>query len=138
MKLRFKEAMWGKTEDGRRFGFALTAEAPTLGAVALSERLSIEGEASLEGAAEASPLSGTLRIGLPWRRVLEYDFSFRGADGATYRYSGQKRVRLLRFLRTMTTLVGTLYRDGEALGGATATFALRDLPALVRSVRLVA
>lgn len=74
-------------------------------------------------------------MGLPVRRRLQYDLSFRAPDSALYRYIGRKDVRYLQFFRTMSWLRGTLFRNGEPVGRAELWFNYRDLPSFILSFR---
>ncbi|MCK6547793.1 hypothetical protein L6R52_18215 [Myxococcota bacterium] len=136
MKVTFRETMSGATDDGRRFAFHVEVEAPRLSSLALAEVSRVRGTVELEGITSHAPIEGTLLIGLPWKPVLEYELEFRGDDGARWRFSGKKSVALTHPVTTMTTLPGTLYRDGEEAARCRLQFALADLPALLTSVRV--
>ena len=139
MQFHFTETMRGRVEevDGTLLPFEFTIKPYASGLVAflLGDPLKVGGTASLKGIAERVPVGGTLLLAMPLRRRLCYDLSFRGLDGALYRYVGRKDVRYMHFVRTMTWLRGTLFRNGESVGSAELWFDLRDLPGFVLSFR---
>ena len=139
MRFHFKETMRGRVEnpDGSMspFEFTITARARGLIACALGEPFDVSGTASLQDISETVTVGGTLLVALPLRRILLYDLSFKAPDGALYRYMGRKDVRYLHFLRTMSWLRGTLFRNGEPVGQAELWFSYRDLPAFILSFR---
>lgn len=139
MQFHFTETMRGRVEEAGGtllpFEFTIKPHASGLVSYVLGDPLKVQGTASLKGVAERVPVGGTLLVALPLRRRLCYDLSFRGLDGALYRYVGRKDVRYLHFLRTMTWLIGTLFRNGEPLGSAELWFDLRGLPGFLLSFR---
>ncbi|MBE0480963.1 MAG: hypothetical protein IBX68_08280 [Dehalococcoidia bacterium] len=136
MLLRFAETMRGSVDrqDGARqlFQFSIRARSGFI-AFVLGDPCDVEGHALLEGTGDSLPLTGTLHVGLPLRRRLDYDLSFKGPDGDLYRYIGRKNVRYLHFFLTMSRLRGTLYRNGEPVGPAELWFSYRGLPAFLLS-----
>lgn len=139
MQFQFTETMRGRVEkpDGTvsSFEFTITARAKGYIAYALGDPLDVNGTASLEGIAEGVPVAGILRVAMPISRRLHYELGFRAPDGALYHYIGRKDVRYLRFLRTMSWLRGTLFRNGEPVGRAELWFDYRDLPSFMLSFR---
>lgn len=140
MSVRFIETMTGTldTPEGERcMSFSCRAESPTIGAMVGWAPLTLEGTASLNGISDESPLleGSQLEIGLPFHRHLRYQLHFRSVEGNEYRFFGQKTVRLLRPLKTMTTLPGTLFRDGIEWGHGNLHFSLTDLPGFLASFR---
>ena len=139
MQFHFTETMRGRVEeaDGTLLPFEFTIKPHASGLVAflLGDPLKVGGTVSLKGAAECVPVGGTLLLAMPLRRRLCYDLSFRGLDGALYRYVGRKDVRYMHFVRTMTWLRGTVFRNGEPVGSAELYFDLRDLPGFLLSFR---
>ena len=143
MRLHFDETMTGtvSTPDGaRHFEFTGRADAPSPLAMVGWVPFKLEGTASLEGAAENAPLlpGSVLEIGLPLHRHLRYQVHFRDRAGNLYRFFGQKTVYLLALPRTMTTLEGTVFRNGAELGPATLRFDLKELPKFLLSFSLQA
>jgi hypothetical protein len=141
MRLHFDETMVGTvtTPAGeRRFRFTGKAGAGSPFALLGWGKLELEGTASLEGAVDDAPLlpGSNLEIGLPLHRYLRYQVHFRDGDGNLYRFFGQKTVFLLALPRTMTTLEGTLFKNGAELGSATLRFDLKELPRFLLSFSL--
>ena len=140
MRLHFDETMAGTvtTPDGeRRFKFTGRADASPLAMLGWG-KFQLEGTASLEGAVlDAQLLPGSvLEIGLPLHRHLRYQVHFRDPAGNLYRFFGQKTVFLLALPRTMTTLLGTVFKNGAELGPATLRFDLKELPKFLLSFSL--
>jgi len=139
MQFQFMETMRGQVEKQDsaplRFYFTIKAQAPGYIAYVLGDPLDVTGTASLEGIADRAPVAGTLHVGLPVRRRLQYDLSFRVPDSTIYRYMGRKDVSYFHFLRTMSWLRGTLFRNGEPVGRAELWFNYRDLPSFILSFR---
>jgi len=141
MRLHFDETMAGtvSTPEGeRRFEFTAKAGAGSPLAMLGWGKFELAGTASLEGAVlEAQLLPGSvLEIGLPLHRYLRYQAHFRDPQGNLYRFFGQKTVFLLALPRTMTTLQGTLFKNGAELGPATLRFDLKELPKFLLSFSL--
>lgn len=133
----FCETMAGtlRTADGSEHAltFRLSAAVPQLRSYLGDGRTEVVGELTIAGLATATPLSGSLWI-WPHRRIIRYELTFVSDAGEALRLAGQKDVRLLGFLRTMTTLPAELRSEsGELRGRATVYFALADLPAFLRS-----
>jgi hypothetical protein len=143
MSLRFQETMAGAvtTATGAR-ALRFTAVAASSSALALLgwQPLSLAGTATLAGIVEDAPLlpGSQLEIGPPLHRSLRYQVHFRDATGNVYRFFGQKTLALLHLARTMTTLEGTVYKNGDEYGPATLRFKLGDLPRFLGSFRLAA
>jgi hypothetical protein len=140
MRLHFDETMAGTvtTPDGeRKFKFTVMADASPLAMLGWG-KFQLEGTASLEGTVLDAPLlpGSVLEIGLPLHRYLKYQVHFRDPAGNLYRYFGQKTVFLLALPRTMTTLQGTLFKNGAELGPATLRFNLKELPKFLLSFSL--
>ena len=51
---------------------------------------------------------GTMTLRPVRGRIVRYELSFRGDDGKSYRFAGQKDIRWLDALRTWTTLPGEI------------------------------
>jgi hypothetical protein len=96
--------------------------------------MSLQGKIRVEGLAGYASCRGSLEVLLPLKRQLRYDIAFRGDDGSTYRFLGEKHVRYAHALYTMTHLSGQLLdATGQPIGSASLTFELRDLPSMVKS-----
>jgi hypothetical protein len=69
---------------------------------------------------------------------LPYDFTFLADDGRTYRFAGEKVVKLGSLRRSMTVLPGRVLDDtGKVVGTAEVRFDLdRDLWEFLRSFRI--
>lgn len=139
MGLTFRETMSGRvaTARGERpLRFTATATSDTLGAAFGWAPLWLDGTAHL-GRAAAGPLEAgsSVEIGLPFRRELRYHLCFGDAAGHRWRFFGRKDVRFSRPWRTLTTLRGTLFRDGCEVGPAELRFRLRDLVPFLASWR---
>ncbi len=140
MGLHFKETMSGfvTTPEGeRQFAFTVNADSAAWTNFGGWAPMTLTGTATLEGVVEdAEILSGSyLEIGVPLHRYLRYQVNFVDDLGSVYHYFGQKTVRYLSFPKTMTTLEGRLFQDGEELGPGTLHFSLLDLPGFLASMR---
>jgi nucleoside-diphosphate-sugar epimerase len=143
---QFEETMAGTWRRGllsgaHPFRFDVVARAASARRFARDGRLSLEGTVDAVSLARRRPLRGTLDISWRGRRELCYAFDFEGDDGRRYRFLGKKDVRLLRLVRTMTTLPGRILDagSGEVVGTVDASFDLRrDLLPLVASIRAFA
>jgi hypothetical protein len=97
-------------------------------------RMQLRGTLRAENIASEVPCEGELLILLPRQKQLKYAIQFRGDDQQTYTLSGEKRVRYLDLLYTMTHLnIEILDAEGRPVGFGEMTFDLRDLPAMVKS-----
>lgn len=141
---RFEERMAGRyhllvgpTEE-RAIEFTLTARAPSLGRFLRRPVAEIDGEANLVGFADHQPARGTMLLDLLAGRRIGYDFEFRGNDGQTYRFKGQKDVDVTRLLETMSALPAGLFDPaGARIGEALVHFHYStDLVRFLRSWRL--
>ena len=94
----------------------------------------LEGTLDMEGFADDVPISGTIEIRVLFGRLIRYDFSFLGNDGAAYRLAGQKDIRFTDFASTMTNLGATITDSrGQEVARAQVAFDLRAdlLPFLI-------
>lgn len=141
---RFEERMAGRyhllvgpTEE-RAIELTMVARAPSLGRFLRKPVAEIQGEANLEGFADHQPAHGTMLLDLLAGRRIGYDFEFRGNDGQTYRFKGQKDVDVTRLVETMATLPAGLFdRAGARIGEAQVHFHYStDLLRFLRSWRL--
>jgi len=84
------------------------------------------------------PLAGTLGMDVLLTQRIPYDFTFTGDDGAAYRFTGEKKVRVTALLETMSRLPAALLDEaGETVAEAELRFDLRgDLVAFLRSFEL--
>ncbi|MBI4951365.1 MAG: hypothetical protein HY908_04985 [Myxococcales bacterium] len=137
----FRETMtggYGLGDDhvGAPMSFTLSARAATLGALVRRRSLDLSGELDAVGFADHRPLRGELSFPRPG--IIRYDFGFPNNEGVACRFFGEKKVRLLDLLRTMTELDGDI-RDasGRRLGRARVRFDVRnDLGRFLRSFAL--
>jgi hypothetical protein len=143
MILSFHEVMSGilvrPGETGPRpFELDFLVQAPRLRDFLRTGLGRATGRVHLGGLAGSAPAQGTLEL-LPFtRRRIRYWFSFRGDDGQTYQFDGEKRIRRFRgAIRSWTTLLGELRADDGALyGRAELHFRFaQHLGPLVRSIR---
>ena len=140
----FRETMSGTCrlasdpDRERAIVFTVTARSPRLGAFLEHREVTIEGTIDVEGLATQQPLAGTLGMDVLFTRRIPYDFTFTGDDGAAYRFTGEKKVRVLSLLETMSNLPAVLLDErGETIADATLRFDLRgDLVAFLRSFSL--
>jgi hypothetical protein len=114
---KFQETMSGtyhlvaKPEEERRISFTANAAVENMMKYLRDMTATLEGTLEMEGFADHVPIEGTLEINPVFGRVLRYQFTFTGNDGKSYRFSGQKDLRLLDLQGSMTTLPATVYDD---------------------------
>ncbi|MEP7119683.1 MAG: GMC family oxidoreductase [Byssovorax sp.] len=140
----FRETMSGTCrlasdpDRERTIVFTVTARSPRIGAFLAHREVAIEGTIQVEGLATDQPLTGTLGLDVLFTRQIAYDFTFNGDDGAAYRFTGEKNVRVTAFLETMSHLPAVLLdARGETVADATLRFDLRgDLVSFLRSFSL--
>lgn len=136
----FSEVMAGPATlrgetDKRLLRLELDVTCPGLLKLWSDTEATMTGRVSLPGIADDPRACGTLQIAPLRRRRLRYRLAFRAMDGRQLRLDGWKTVRLLRPLRSMTTLPATLYEDDSVLGEALLAFDLRDLPRFLATFR---
>ncbi len=137
--LSFQERMAGSLQPGdgaasSPFEFTVRARTPYAWYMATGGPLHLEGHVELTGSTRR-PCRGTLDLD-PWRgRKLVYELYWRDNDDRPTRFYGDKDLRGLDPIGSMTTLRGKVYRRGEMLGSATLRFDLRSLPAFLLSFR---
>ncbi len=140
----FRETMSGTCrlasdpDRQRTIVFTVTARSPRIGAFLAHREVTIEGTIDVEGLATLRPLTGTLGLDVLLTRQIAYDFTFAGDDGAAYRFTGEKNVRVTAFLETMSHLPAALLDErGATIADAELRFDLRgDLVAFLRSFSL--
>lgn len=140
----FRETMSGTCrlasdpDRERSIVFTVTARSPRLGEFLGHRAVKIEGTIDIEGLATARPLVGTLGMDVVLTRRIPYDFTFTGDDGAAYRFTGEKKVRVTALLETMSRLPAVLLgAGGETVADAELWFDLRgDLVTFLRSFSL--
>ena len=117
--------------------FTLDVKVNGIRKFAKDQMATIVGTVRAEGLAQEAPLTGTLGLKVVSERRLPYDFTFKGDDGETYRFRGQKDVMLIALADTMTTLPASLYDStGKEIGRATVRFDMRsDLGRFLLSFR---
>jgi choline dehydrogenase-like flavoprotein len=142
----FKETMSGTcklagdADRSRKIVFTVTARSARMGEFLRRRVVNIEGTIDVEGLATAQPLSGTLGMDVILTRRIPYDFSFSGDDGRRYRFAGEKTVRALSLLQSMSRLPAALLGEGgEAVAEAELWFDLKgDLVSFLKSFELAA
>jgi hypothetical protein len=140
---KFEETMRGNyymldaPTDERAIEFTLVAKVDGLRRFAKDQMARIEGHIRADKLASDAKVDGTLGIKLASERRLPYEFTFKGDDGKTYRFRGQKDVMILGLADSMTTLPASIYDEaGKEIARATVRFDLRgDLGRFVRSFR---
>ena len=140
----FRETMSGtcrlaaSPDRERAIVFTVTARSPRIGEFLKHRIMAIEGTIDVEGLATRRPLAGTLGMDVLLTQRIPYDFTFTGDDGAAYRFTGEKKVRVTALLETMSRLPAALLDEaGEAVADAELCFDLRgDLVAFLRSFEL--
>ncbi len=100
----------------------------------------LEGTLAAGGLCEGAEVRGTLELRYFVDATLRYRFEFRGDDGASYRFLGEKSgLRPWNLHRTHTVCRGTIARadaEAEVLSDVTVRFDLAQLPAFLGSFRL--
>jgi len=141
--LTFAETMRGTytrlDDPGQKHALEFTLRARSRGITDLARTrvLDVEGEITAEGFGAHLPVKGTLALDVPATGMLPYDFAFTADDGKVYRFVGQKRVRALALLETMTRLPARIVsEDGHEVGVAEVFFDLAELPGFLWGWRL--
>jgi hypothetical protein len=116
MGFSFSETMagWTETPDGQRHRFHFRVDA-----LAHSTWKHLQdGKAELRGVVHAPPFTdaadaaGTILIRPLGLGIIRYEFEFRGDDGRTLTFTGQKNLRWSSLRRTFTHLDGEI-RDAQ-------------------------
>ena len=136
MGISFSETMRGHLTDpeghGHYFDFDVRAEAGQALDFARRGRTRITGVVHAPGWVDTAPLHGELTVSVLRRRTIRYDFEFPHPDGGdAYRFRGQKDLRWLRPVHSMTHLVGELSQGGKTLAQGWLDFDLSDLPSFL-------
>jgi hypothetical protein len=141
---RIHEVMEGTIQrDGESFDrpFRIDVDAvfPSLLGIFRAVIGRVVGHVRIDGLGKRSPAEGTLELSPFWKRLVRYTFDLRADDGRTYHFDGRKTITTRRFLRSWTTLPGTLVDDSGAVWGtAVLRFSFRrHLIGLLSSLRLV-
>jgi choline dehydrogenase-like flavoprotein len=142
--LAFRETMSGTVRpvhapaERRPFSFSLHARSRGAWDFLRTREVAITGELVAEGFGTRCPLTGTLGLDVLLTGRLPYDFTFVADDARTYRFAGEKVVRLGSLRRSMTVLPGRVLDDAErVVGTAEVTFDLdRDLWEFLLSFRI--
>lgn len=129
---RFDETMSGtyaftdRPELERPFSFSIEARADSIWRHMRTSETTLRGTLEAPGLAEHAPIEGTLVMAPLTRRIIRYEFDFTGDDGRSYRFAGQKDIRLLSPLASFTTLPASIYdADGHEVATALTRFDLR-------------
>jgi hypothetical protein len=137
----FKETMagtWRSSAGGgeRNIEFTITARAGRLLRHLFDRKAEMDGRLRMAGFAEDVPLSGELIIDPILGKRIRYEFDFVADDGKRYHFAGQKDVRFLDVVRTMTTLPAEIKgSDGEVVARCDLKFDTNDLPKFLGSFR---
>ena len=131
MGFGFDETMSGTwTRDGveRPFAFTVNVRSGPLGEFRKNNQVAeMEGTIDAGGLATRQPLHGTLLMQPFLGRVIRYEFEFTGDDGKHYTFAGQKDIRWLAPLRTLTELPGEVRdEDGKLVGKAMTRFDMKN------------
>jgi UDP-glucose 4-epimerase len=115
--------------------FEIDVRARRMERFALNPTTRIKGNLYMAGLGKYVPIEGTLSIPLLSKKKIIYTFTFPSAAGKPYRFSGEKNVRLLSPVETMTTLPGKITDEsGREVATALVKFNLRrDLIPFIRS-----
>lgn len=125
-------------ERERRLMFHIDATSREWRQAIRDGRVDASGFVEAEDLAAHAPLAGFMIIKPLVRRLIHYEFEFRGDDGAAYRYVGRKTIRHLSPLRTWTTLPGSIVdAAGREIAHSVTRFDTRELGAFLRSFKLV-
>ena len=143
-ELGFRETMSGSVSsvaaphEKRPFSFTLRARSRSAWHFVRTREVDITGELMADGFGTRCPLTGTLGLDVLATGRLPYDFTFTADDGRTYRFTGEKTVKLRSLRESMTVLPGRVLDDaGVVVGTAEVTFDLnRDLVEFLRSFRI--
>lgn len=123
----------------RAFEFTVTASGQHFARSFVGAPLDLQGTVTLTGAGPGAirdaPAEGWITIDPVFGRELVYELRWRDAEDRPWRLYAKKDVQLLHLVASMTTLRGTVYREGEAEGTMTVYFRLSDLPAFLRGMR---
>lgn len=118
MGVSFTETMSGSMVDrwgrSRYATFSIRAESGSLRNFTRRGTARITGIVDCPPWAEEAPLDGEIRISPLFRRAISYDFEF-GDEHDRLRFVGQKDLRLLAPVESMTNLFGRIERGGDAL-----------------------
>lgn len=139
MNVVFKETMSGTwvAPDGGQAPMVFTTYVRAKSPLAFlnGDAMALDGTITVGGIARDAPMTGTLEVKVLTAGEMVYSLEFAGKDGAKYSFSGKKDVELGHPISGMITLRGTLYRGDAAIGTATVTFSLRDIPKFLASFR---
>jgi hypothetical protein len=136
----FTETMrgtWTPSDGSGRKILWFRVEADATSALAYLRRgeMLCEGTLFAEGLAEGVPARGMMEV-QPLGGRIAYRLDFRGDDGKSYRFSGEKTPTLKRLVQSMTTLPGEIVlADGEPIGTALLRFDRKDLLPFLRTFR---
>jgi hypothetical protein len=139
---QFDETMSGTyarvdAPDRRRpLSFTVRAHTDSALSALKTGQVVLRGTIQAEGLAEGAPAEGTLEVA-PGARRIRYELGFPGDDGQTYRFEGEKRLRLPNLMRSMTELTGDIVNGaGGVMATAELSFDVRaDLLSFLASWR---
>jgi hypothetical protein len=142
---RFKENMYGHyvafegPAAGKElpFTFRWELEYRSLLGMLRGEPTEAGGWVEAQGLARHADLEGIFEMKPFSERFIRYTFRFAADDGRVFRFEGQKNIRYLHPLRTLTTLPGAILdADGRRLSGAVVRFRLGELLTFLLTFRL--
>lgn len=135
----FCETMSGTyTREGkeRPFAFQATAAVDDIVRFSRDRKARLTGFVDADGLAANAPMEGELLLDPILGQVIGYRFDFKGADGKRYEFAGEKNVKMLNLVESMTTLPGQVKDDaGNLVAEAKVFFNLKDLLAFLGSFR---
>ena len=137
----FKETMAGTWRsatggDEKAIEFTVTARAGRLLRHLFDRKADMDGRLRMAGFAEDVPLSGDMIVDPIFGKRIRYEFDFVADDGKRYHFAGQKDVRFLAVVRTMTTLPAEIMSsDGAVVARCDLKFDTADLPKFLGSIR---
>jgi hypothetical protein len=137
---QFQETMAGTfTRHGdsqKPMKFTARARAKSFWKHLSDHKAELDGHVDMEGFATHQPLHGEVTINPILGGLIRYEFAFHADDGKGYRFAGQKDVKLLRPVETMTTLPASIVDDkGAEVATALLHFDTRSLPGFLGSFR---
>lgn len=143
MGFEFAETMSGTVtwdaEPGKKhpFRFEIRAHAPSTREHFMTGRANVSGVIHAPPKANSADAEGVITIRPIGQRIIRYELSFFADDGKRYQVVGQKDIRWLRPIHTLTTLPAEIIdEDHRRVGTCLTTFDYKhDLWSFLRSFR---
>ena len=136
----FSEVMSGTFDrtDGAGSGaieFDVAVRSPSLLDHLRDNKCRMSGVVNMDGVATNARLDGEMTLAPILRRLIRYDFTFRGDDGHPYRFTGQKRIKFSRLRQSLSDLPASVTdASGREIARCMVHFNLdSDLPAFLAS-----